>query len=118
MSRTDLVRQSIEALNARDFTAAGKDFSDNVTFHAPGLGLDVEGRDTVLQKVGDFVEAVDARYEVAEVIEHGPFVVAFTRSTGNIDGQRMAWDVCEVLRFEGDEAAEVWAVRGGAPTPA
>jgi hypothetical protein len=118
MSRTDQVRQGIEALNARDFTAAGKDFSDNVTFHAPGLGLDVEGRDTMLQKVGDFIAAADAHYEVADVIEHGPFVVAFARSTGNIDGQRMAWDICEVLRFEGDQATEVWALRGGAPAPA
>ena len=118
MNRTDLVRRSIEALNARDFTAAGKDFSDNVTFHAPGLGLEVEGRDSMLQKVGDFIEAADAHYAVADVIEHGPFVVAFARSTGSIDGQRMAWDICEVLRFEGDRAAEVWALRGGAPVPA
>jgi predicted ester cyclase len=118
MSRTDQVRQSIEALNARDFTAAGKDFSDKVTFHAPGLGLDVEGRETMLEKIGDFIAAADTRYEVADVIEHGPFVVAFARSTGTIEGQRMAWEICEVLRFEGDQAAEVWALRGGAPAPA
>jgi len=72
----------------------------------------------MLQKVGDFIDAADARYEVADVIEHGPFVVAFARSTANLDGQRMAWDICEVLRFEGDQAAEVWALRGGPPAPA
>jgi hypothetical protein len=117
MSRTDQVRQSIEALNARDFTGAGKDFSDTVTFHAPGLGWEIQGRDRMLQRVGEFVEAADVYYEVAEVIEQGPFVVAFARSTGNIEGHRMAWDLCQVVRFEGDQGAEVWALRGGAPAP-
>ena len=112
------MRQSIEALNARDFTTAGKDFSANVTFHAPGLGLDVEGRETTLQKVGDFIAAANAHYEFADILEHGPFVVAFAGSTGNIEGQQMAWEICQVLRFEGDQAAEVWALRGGAPLPA
>ena len=80
--------------------------------------MDVEARETMLQKVGDFIAAADAHYEVADVIEHGPFVVALARSTGNIEGQRVAWEIRQVLRFEGDQAAEVWALRGGTPAPA
>ena len=118
MSRTDQVRQSIEALNNRDFTAAGKDFSNDVKFHAPGLGLDVQGRDTVMDSVGEFIKAADARYEVADVIEHDPFIVTFARCTGNLEGRRMTWDICQVVRFEDDQAAEVWALRGGVPAPA
>ena len=117
MSTSDQLRQSIEDLNRRDFAAAGKDFADNIRFHAPGLGLDVEGRDTMLEHISEFVEQADVHYEVAQVVEHGPFVVAFARSTGNLEGQQMGWDLCEVLRYEGDQVAEVWVVRGGPPQP-
>jgi SnoaL-like domain len=118
MSRSDQFRQSIDDLNARDFVAAGKDFADNVKFHAPGLGLDVDGRDTVLQHISDFVQHADVRYELEQVVEHGPFVVAFARSTGTLDGETMTWDLCEVMRYEADQIAEAWVVRGGPPQAA
>jgi hypothetical protein len=118
MSRSDRLRQGIEALNARDFVAAANDFAEDLRFQAPGLGLDVEERGTVMKHVGEFVQqAPVVHYELEQVVEHGPFVVAFAQSTGTLDGQRMTWDLCEVLRYEGDEAAEVWVVRGGPPRP-
>ena len=117
MSRSDRVRQRIDDMNARDFVAAGKDFADNVRFHAPGLGLDVEGRDTVQRHISDFVQQADVRYDVEDVVEHGPFAVAFTRSTGTLDGQRVTWELCQVLRYEGEQVAEAWVLRGGAPQP-
>jgi hypothetical protein len=117
MSRTDQLRQSIDDLNAHDFASASKGFATDVKFHAPGIGLDVEGRDTVMERVSQFVEEGDVHYEVQEVVEYGPFVVALTHSTGTLDGQRMAWDLCQVLRYEGDEIAESWVLRGGSPQP-
>jgi hypothetical protein len=117
MTRTDQVRQSIDDLNARDFTAAGKDFADSLRFHAPGLGLDVEGRDAALKHISEFVQQADVHYELEQVVEHGPFVVVFARSTGNLEGKQMAWDLCQVLRYEGDQIAETWVVRGGPPQP-
>ena len=118
MSRSDQMKQSVESLNARDFVAGGKHFSETVKFHAPGLDADVEGRETVLKTVKTFLEDADASYEMHDVVEHGPFVVGFATATGNIGGQRMKWDLCEVMRYEGDQVAEVWALRGGSPTPA
>jgi hypothetical protein len=117
MSRADQLRENLDAMNARDFAAASKDFADNVKFHAPGLGLDVEGRDVVIGHVSQFVEQADVHYEVQQVVEQGPFVVAFTSSTGTLDGQRMAWELCQVLRYEDDQIAETWVLRGGPPQP-
>src|SRR5262245_30580987 len=105
MSRADQLRAGIDALNARDYSTAAADFADNIKFHAPGLGLEVEGRDTVTEHISQFVEQADVRYEVREVVEHAAFVVAFTSSTGTLDGQRMAWDLCQVLRYEDDKVA-------------
>jgi hypothetical protein len=115
MSKSDQARQAIETLNARNFAPAAKDYADNVRFHAPGLGLDIEGRDEMLKHVSEFIQQNDVHYKVEEVVEHGPFVVLFTRSTGNLDGQQMAWDLCQILRYEGDQIAEAWALRGGPP---
>jgi hypothetical protein len=117
MSRADQLREGIDALNAHDYASSGKNFAEDVKFHAPGLGLDVEGRDTVIEHVSQFVEQADVRYEVQDVVEHGPFVVAFTSSTGTLDGQRMAWELCQVMRYEDDQVAETWVLRGGAPRP-
>ena len=97
--------------------AAASDFADNSSSTRPGLGLEVEGRDTVTKHVSEFVQQADIQYDVEQVVEHGPFVVAFARSTGTLDGQRMTWDLCEVLRYEGDRPRDkFWALRGGPPT--
>ena len=118
MTRSDEIRQGLESLNARDFAASADNFAENIKFHAPGIGLDVEGRDAALARVQDFVEQADVHYDVEEIVEHGVFSVVFARSTGTLDGQRMAWDLCQVLRYEGDKAAETWVHRGGPPQPA
>jgi hypothetical protein len=102
-------------LNRRDFGAATEELAEDAKFHAPGIGLDVEGRDVVAKHIREFIEQADARYEVEHIVEHGPFVVTFTRCTGNLDDRRMAWDLCQVAPFEGDRIAEIWALRGGTP---
>ena len=110
--------QGLEGLNARDFAASAENFAENIKFHAPGIGLEVEGRDAASARVREFVEQADVHYDVEEIVEHGAFSVVFARSTGTLDGQRVAWDLCQVLRYEGDKVAETWVLRGGPPQPA
>jgi hypothetical protein len=117
MSRTDDIRQNMDSLNNRDFEASVSNFAENLRFHAPGLGLDTESRDDALANIQSFVESADVRYEVVDIVEHDPFAVVFAHSTGTFDGQRMGWDICQVLRYEGDKIAETWVVRGGEPQP-
>ena len=93
-------------------------FAENIKFHAPGIGLELKGRGAALARVREFVEQADVHYDVEEIVEHGAFSVVFARSTGTLDGQRMAWDLCQVLRYEEDKAAETWVLRGAAAQPA
>jgi hypothetical protein len=76
------------------------------------------GREATLATVREFIESADVHYEVEDVVERDPFVVAFVRSSGDLDGRRMEWQLCQVLRFEGDRVGEVWSLRGDAPVPA
>jgi hypothetical protein len=117
MSRTDDIRKSLDSVNGRDFEASAANFAENLKFHAPGLGLDLEGRDAVIENVRAFVEQADVTYEVEEIVEHDPFAVVFARTTGTLAEGRMEWPICQVLRYEGDQVAEAWAVRGGEPKP-
>lgn len=117
MSKVDRIRRSIERLEARDYDGAGESFAEGVRFHAPGLGVDVEGRAAMMDEVRRFMEQADIHYELDDIVERGSFVVAFQRSTGTLSGQRMWWSLCQVCRFDGDEATEVWALRGTDPRP-
>lgn len=117
MSKVDVVNRLFERVNARDFDAVGALHASGATFFAPGLGLDLEGRDAIVREVRAAVSEFDLRYDVHRVFEQGPFVVAFARSTGLIDGYPMGWELCGVYRFEDDQIAETWVMRGSAPHP-
>ena len=72
MGRDGQSRQ-VEGLNRGDLAAGGEGFADKVRFHAPGIGLDVEGRDAALERVREFVEEADVRDQVGR---HGRWPAA------------------------------------------
>jgi ketosteroid isomerase-like protein len=117
MTRLDAVLQVLERINARDFDAVRDLHTSSARFFAPGLDLDLHGRDAILDEITRAVRQGDLRYEVQDAFEQGPFVVVFARSTGYIDGYPMGWDLCAVYRFDDDKVAETWVMRGSPPQP-
>lgn len=117
MSRRETVLQLLEAINNRDFEGVRNAQSAEARFVAPGLDLDLAGRDAIVAEIRAAVEQGELRYDIHEVLERGPFVVAFATSTGMIDGYPMGWELCAVYRFDGDKVAETWVVRGSPPQP-
>jgi hypothetical protein len=117
-ARGNDIKHAVDHVNARDFDAASSAFAQNARFHLPGLGLDLQGRDTATARIKEVVEQGDFHYEFSDAVENGPFVVAFLTVTGMVEGQRMSWPVCQVYRYEGNSIAEVWGLRGGQPEPA
>ena len=57
-----------------------------------GQGVDVEGRDELAAAVEEHVTAMDAHFELRDVVEVGPFVIQYVGVTATIDGQRVASD--------------------------
>ena len=117
MAGTDHVKRILDSINGRQYDAMRDVLAPDLKFHAPGLGIDVEGADAAISTVRDFVEQSDIRHELDEIVERGPFAVAFVRSTGRLDGRQMTWDLCQVCRLEGDSISEIWALRGSDPRP-
>jgi hypothetical protein len=118
MSRLDSVRERYQDLNARRFDANLDVIAEDVRFHAPGLGKDVQGRDTVLDVVRGFIESSDVHYEFLDAAELGPFVVSHLTTNANVDGKRLTWGLLQVERYEGDKVVEMWSLREGEPRPA
>lgn len=117
MGRRDTVLALLQRINDRDFDGVRDLHTPGAHFFAPGLDLDLDGRDAIVGEIAKAVEQGELRYEVREVFEQGPFVVAFARSIGMIDGFQMGWELCGVYRFDGDRIAETWVMRGSAPQP-
>lgn len=119
MDRTEFVTQSYEHMNAGDVETSSERFHPEALFHAPGLGVEVTGRDQIKETISRFIADVDPHYEVRHVVDEGPFTVAFCHVTATVDGQRVSWELCQVLRFDADDqVVEAWSLRGGEAVPA
>ena len=63
-------------------------YAEDARFSVPALGVDLEGRQAIVETMGSFVKDADVRYELDRVVEEGPFVVVFARSSGLMSGRR------------------------------
>ena len=106
-ARTDMVRRTLEQPDAELFGELG---TEDMTFYAAHLGLDLQGRDAVVDAMRKFLGESKPKWQVqGDPVEHGDFVVIFYRATLASGEQR---DVCEVVRFAGDKMSAVWTMRG------
>jgi hypothetical protein len=110
MDRSQHMREGYERINDRNFENAGG-FAKDLKFHAPGIPLDTEGYDAVIEGVRRFVDRTDARYEVLETADLGPFTVGHVRATGTVAGTSVSWEILQVARWDGDEVTEMWSLR-------
>jgi hypothetical protein len=118
MVTTEEVRERVEHLNSRDFDFGTERMAEDIRFHAPGLGKDVQGRDAVLEVSRSWIESADVHYELlGDVVELGPFTMILLRHLATIDGERTTYDVLLVDRWEGDKVVETWSLRASEPSP-
>src|SRR3712207_6251837 len=110
MDRSQRFRDAYELLNSRRFDELSW-FAEDLKLHAPGIGVDVEGLEEVRQTVREVAEGADARYEVLDVAELGPFVVGRIRATGTFDGGQQTFEALTIARWDGDVVKELWTLR-------
>jgi hypothetical protein len=111
------VHERVKHLDARTWSGGREHDAEDVRHHALGLGKDVQGRDTMIDVVRAVFEPGDVHFDVLHVAELGPFGVTLLATTGDVEGQRMAWEVLLVDRWDGDEIVESWSLRSGEPQP-
>lgn len=94
-------------LENSEYEAATALITQDAQWHVPGLGVEVEGRDQVLQFIID-IYGKGFRQEILHLEEFEDTVVAWTKGVlpGGIE-----FKSCVVHRFEGDKIAEYTSVR-------
>lgn len=90
-----------------EFEAATALISQDAQWHVPGLGVEVEGRDQILQFMID-IYGKGFRQQILHLEEYDDTVVAWTK--GTLPGGT-EFRSCIVHRFEGDKIAEYTSVR-------
>ena len=112
MDRSQLIRDTYDRINKRDWDLDDSAFATDVKAHIPGFGIDtVEGRDNVIATVRDAVEKNDISYEVRETADLGPFALAFVHAEATSDGEPRSWELLQVALWRGDQVTEMWSLR-------
>jgi hypothetical protein len=107
-TRTDIVRQLVE--KGSDPEVIRDNGTEDMTFYAAHLGLDLQGRDAVVEALGKaFAGGNPDRQLHGDPVEQGNFVVAFYRATfPNGEGR----ELCHVNRFDADDRISgIWTMR-------
>jgi hypothetical protein len=108
-ARTDTVRQSLErGFDPEVFRKIG---TEDMTFYAAHLGIDVQGRDAVADALGKVFTGGAPTFQVhGDPVEQGNFVVVFYRATLSTGEER---EICGVFRFaDDDRVSGAWTMRG------
>lgn len=106
-NRTALIEEVYSLLSAGDVEKAISHVTEDAKWHVPGLGVEVEGREKVLE----FTRGLYSRgfhQHVLHSAEYGDVVACWIEGTLP-DGAN--YKSCVVHRFEGDKIAEYTSVR-------
>jgi hypothetical protein len=105
-TRAELTREMVEDFEPERLKDVA---TEDVTLYSAHLGLDVQGRDAVLEATKKFyAEAKPTVHLKRDPVEEGDFVVAFAKATLASGEER---DICYVHRFAGDRISGMWTMR-------
>jgi len=120
--RRQLLDQAVKGMNARDWGTYGRVFAEDVVVSTPGEPEPVRGRAARVRSIADLMEAFpDGTVETTRTFAVGDLVCVECMFTGTHTGplktpdgssvhathQRVRFPYCVIMRFEGDEVAEV-----------
>ena len=105
-TRTEITREMVEKFDPERLKDVA---TEDVTAYSGHLGLDVKGRDAVIEATRKFyAEAKPTVRLKRDPVEEGDFVVAFGQAT-LVSGEKR--EICYVYRFAGDQISGMWTMR-------
>jgi hypothetical protein len=112
MSRSDAATRFMEAMERGDWDAAFEPFTDSCRWHSPGARIETVGREAARRELAAFVEDTRASYRVVEASEYKNLTTLFFEGEATVGGDRLSFPGVVVVRWEGDQVAELWGIRG------
>jgi hypothetical protein len=109
MSNIDTVRTGFKEIADRGIDAMlDMPHTDDVKMHIPTLGIVAQGEVDIRDNIISMLKQIEMRQELHDLIADGPFVTCTLRVESTLRNEPTT--AVQVVRFEGDKVAEVWAI--------
>ena len=112
-----IVRQLLDALEARDVASIGELLADDVVYHFPGRGPvagTYRGRDEVIGLFRALAGLFDGPLAMTshDVVASEAHVVDLATYTGGREGQSFTWNAVRLYHVDADRVSEIWLMIG------
>jgi|SRR6185369_6358145 len=112
-----IVRQLLDALEARDVAAIEALLADDVVYYFPGrspVAGTYQGREAVIGLFRAFASLFDGPIEMSthDVVASEAHVLDLATYAGSRGGERFTWNTVRLYHVDGDRIAEVWLMIG------
>jgi ketosteroid isomerase-like protein len=112
-----IVRELLDALEARDVPAIEALLADDVVYYFPGrspVAGTYRGREAVVGLFRAFASLFDGPIEMSthDVVASEAHVVDLATYAGSRGGERFTWNTVRLYHVDGDRIAEIWLMIG------
>jgi ketosteroid isomerase-like protein len=112
-----IVRELLDALEARDVPAIEALLADDVVYYFPGrspVAGTYRGREAVVGLFRAFASLFDGPIEMSthDVVASDAHVVDLATYAGSRGGERFTWNTVRLYHVDGDRIAEIWLMIG------
>jgi ketosteroid isomerase-like protein len=112
-----IVRELLDALEARDVPAIEALLADDIVYYFPGrspVAGTYRGREAVVGLFRAFASLFDGPIEMSthDVVASEAHVVDLATYAGSRGGERFTWNTVRLYHVDGDRIAEIWLMIG------
>ena len=112
-----IVRELLDALEARDVPAIEALLADDIVYYFPGrspVAGTYRGREAVVGLFRAFASLFDGPIEMSthDVVASDAHVVDLATYAGSRGGERFIWNTVRLYHVDGDRIAEIWLMIG------
>jgi ketosteroid isomerase-like protein len=112
-----IVRELLDALEARDVPAIEALLADDIVYYFPGrspVAGTHRGREAVVGLFRAFASLFDGPIEMSthDVVASEAHVVDLATYAGSRGGERFTWNTVRLYHVDGDRIAEIWLMIG------
>ena len=104
-----VVRQAMDAFNARDAQAAAALIADDVEWHEIGRAEPIRGKEAVAARWGGALPAWGIQVEVHDIIASADHAVALVTATARMGGRSLAYRTAEIYHIRNGQISARWA---------
>jgi ketosteroid isomerase-like protein len=104
-----VVRQAMDAFNARDAKAAAALMADDVEWHEIGRAEPIRDKEALAARFGGGLPAWGIQVEVHDILANGDHAVALVTATARMGGRSFTYRTTEIYHIRNGKIGARWA---------